>query len=452
MDRDLTEGSIGKSLLLFSLPMILGNMLQQLYNVADTLIVGKTIGAAALAAVGSAYALMVLLTSVILGLCIGSGVVFAQLYGAKKMEELKVCIFNSFLFVLFISAAINAAAFLLLERFLVWLSIPPECVEYTREYLRIIFVGLTAVFVYNFAASILRSIGNTVVPLIFLAISAVTNIVLDLGLILCFHMGVSGAAWATVISQILSAVCITVYVFLKAKRLCPERRHLHYDGGLLKRIISNSTMTAIQQSIMNLGILMVQGLVNSFGFHASAAFATVVKIDAFAYMPAQDFGNAFSTYIAQNYGAKRADRIEKGTKVAVVASVLFCAAVSLFVCCFAKQLMLLFVNAGETEVIRIGIQYLHIEGACYVGIGILFLLYGFYRGLLRAFMSIVLTVASLGSRVALAYALSAVPAVGLLGVWWAVPAGWLLADILGILYYKLRKRELLSYCRHADIS
>lgn len=444
MDIDLTEGKIGKSLLLFSLPMILGDMLQQLYNVADTLIVGQTIGATALAAVGSSYALMVLLTSVILGLCIGSSVVFAQLYGAKKLEDLKTCIFNSFLFILVVLVFINAAAFLLLERFLVWLRIPAESLDFTREYLKIIFVGLPAVCIYNFVAAILRSIGNTVIPLAFLAISALTNIVLDLVFIICFHMGVPGAAWATVIAQILAAVCITVYVLIKARHLCPEKRHMHYDRNLLGRIISNSTMTAIQQSIMNFGILMVQGLVNSFGLHASAAFATVVKIDAFAYMPAQDFGNAYSTFIAQNYGAGRGDRIHKGSVLAMAVSVIFCALASLAVCCFARQLLLLFIKPGETEVIRIGVQYLYIEGSCYVGIGVLFLLYGFYRGLGKPFMSIVLTVTSLGSRVILAYALSAIPAVGMVGIWWAVPAGWLLADGLGLSYYSVRKRALLN--------
>lgn len=444
MERDLTKGPIGKSLLLFSLPMILGNMLQQLYNVADTLIVGKTIGAAALAAVGSSYALMVLLTSVILGLCMGSGVVFAQLYGARRLDDLKTCIFNSFLFILIVSAVINIVSFLLLDHFLLWLHIPAECVDYTREYLRVILAGLTAVFIYNFFASILRSIGNTLVPLIFLAISAVTNIILDLVFILRFHMGVSGAAWATVTAQVLSAVCITVYIMIKARHLCPEKKHMHYDRVLLKLIISNSTMTAIQQSIMNFGILMVQGLVNSFGFYASAAFAAVVKIDAFAYMPAQDFGNAFSTFIAQNYGAGKPERIRKGSRVAVLTSVLFCACVSLLVCLFAGTLMLMFVKSGESQVIGIGVQYLYIEGSCYVGIGILFLLYGFYRGLSKAFMSIVLTVVSLGSRVVLAYALSSVPAIGMVGIWWAVPAGWLLADILGLWYYKVKKRELLN--------
>lgn len=184
---------------------------------------------------------------------------------------------------------------------------------------------------------------------------------------------------------------------------------------------------------MNLGILMVQGLVNSFGFAASAAFAAVVKIDAFAYMPAQDFGNAFSTFIAQNYGAKKTERIHKGIVSAMIISSAFCVFASVCVCVFAEPLIQLFVNKGETEIIRIGIQYLHIEGLFYIGIGVLFLLYGLFRGFGKAGISIVLTVISLGSRVVLAYTLSAVPAIGMTGIWWSVPIGWALADLTGIL-------------------
>ena len=441
MQRSLTEGGIAKSLIIFSLPMILGNLLQQLYNVADTLIVGQTIGTTALSAVGSSYSLMTLLTSVILGLCMGSGVVFAQFYGAKREDDMKSSIFNACIFILLVSAVINILAFLLLDQFIIWLNIPEQAVEYTREYLQVIFVGITFVSAYNFFACILRSVGNTVVPLIFLAVSAITNIVLDIVFIVSFHMGVAGAAWATVIAQALSAICVAVYFFAKEKQLCPQRQHLHLSRRLLGFVINNSTLTAIQQSIMNLGILMVQGLVNSFGFSVSAAFAAVVKIDAFAYMPAQDFGNAFSTYIAQNYGAGKPDRIRKGIWTAAKLSTVFCAAASLFVCLLARPLMLLFVKPEEVEVINIGIQYLHIEGACYVGIGILFLLYGLYRGLARSSMSIVLTVISLGSRVLLAYTLSAIPAIGMVGIWWSVPIGWALADIVGMLYYRLRFRK-----------
>ncbi|MEG2785982.1 MAG: MATE family efflux transporter [Anaerovoracaceae bacterium] len=438
MEKSLTDGKIGKSLLLFSLPMILGNMLQQLYNVVDTLIVGKVIGATALVAVGSSYALMVLLTSIILGLCMGSGVVFAQLFGAKRMDHMKVSIVNAFVFILIVSISINIVAFLLLEKFVLWLNIPSGAVEMTEEYLGIIFIGIIFIYVYNFFASVLRSIGNTAVPLLFLGISAVTNILLDMIFILCLDMGVGGAAWATVIAQGLSALSITIYFFSKSKAICPTKKHWHYDKHLLHMVITNSVLTAIQQSIMNLGILMVQGLVNSFGIATSAAFAAVVKIDAFAYVPAQDFGNAFSTFIAQNYGAKQPDRIRQGTKFAVKISVMFCIFASAWVCLFAGPLMEIFVKAGETEIISIGIQYLYIEGACYVGIGLLFLLYGFYRGIGNGVMSIVLTVVSLGSRVLLAYTLSDVATIGVVGIWWAIPIGWLLADILGFWYFKIK--------------
>lgn len=440
--KNLVDGAIGRSLIVFSLPMILGNLLQQLYNVADTLIVGKTIGAAALAAVGSSYALMVLLTSIILGLCMGSSVVFSQLYGAKQTDDMKTSIFNAFVFIAVVTVVINIASVLLLENFIVWLNIPAEAVAYTREYLQIIFAGIGFVSLYNFLAAVLRSIGNTVVPLCVLGLSAITNIVLDLVFILCFDLGVAGAALATVIAQALSAAAITVYFFAKAKPFCPQKKHMRYSKQLLRFIISNSTLTAIQQSIMNLGILMVQGLVNSFGFAASAAFAAVVKIDAFAYMPAQDFGNAFSTFIAQNYGAGKPDRIHKGSLIAMKISCLFCVVASACVCIFAKPLMLLFINAQEVEIIAIGVQYLRIEGVFYVGIGILFLLYGLYRGLGKGVISIVLTVASLGSRVVLAYLLSSVPAFGMLGIWWAVPIGWLLADVLGVWYYLAHKDRL----------
>lgn len=207
-------------------------------------------------------------------------------------------------------------------------------------------------------------------------------------------------------------------------------------------------LTSIQQSIMNFGILMVQGLVNSFGFDASAAFAAVVKIDAFAYMPAQDFGNAYATFVAQNYGADQQERIRKGTAAAVKISSAFCIAASGLVNLLARPLMLLFVNTNETEIIRIGIGYLRIEGAFYVGIGILFLLYGLFRGLGRSEVSIVLTVISLGSRVGLAYGLAAIPTAGLTGVWWSVPIGWVLADITGfILYFRCMFHDKSSHER-----
>ena len=195
---------------------------------------------------------------------------------------------------------------------------------------------------------------------------------------------------------------------------------------------------------MNLGILMVQGLVNSFGPTIMAAFAAAVKIDSFAYLPVQDFGNAFSTFIAQNYGAKQSGRIRAGLKGAVAASMGFGVVLSALVWVFAAPLMGLFVEAGEAAVIAEGVLYLHIEGAFYCGIGCLFLLYGLYRALGKPGMSVVLTVISLGTRVALAYLLSATP-LGVTGIWWSVPIGWALADAAGLGYYLARRKKLLAW-------
>ena len=210
----------------------------------------------------------------------------------------------------------------------------------------------------------------------------------------------------------------------------------------MKEIAGFSALTCIQQSIMNLGILAVQGLVNSFGTVVMAAFAAAVKIDAFAYLPVQDFGNAFSIFIAQNYGAQKTDRIQKGIRGAVAAAIGFSIAVSALVFVLAAPLMQIFIDGSETAVIAEGVRYLRIEGAFYAGIGCLFLFYGLYRAVGRPGMSVVLTVMSLGTRVALAYALSAVPAIGVVGIWWSVPIGWFLADAVGAGYYWVKRKTL----------
>lgn len=282
----------------------------------------------------------------------------------------------------------------------------------------------------------MRAIGNSVVPLVFLAVSSVLNIVLDLWFVVGLHKGVAGAAQATVIAQYLSGLGIAVYTWAGFAQVRSIGRFRSLRPERVREIISFSSLTCVQQSVMNLGILMVQGLVNSFGPVVMAAFAAAVKIDAFAYMPVQDFGNAFSTFIAQNYGARETARIRSGLKSSVCISIAFCLATSALVCIFAKPLMLLFVDAAETGIIQEGVRYLHIEGAFYCGIGCLFLLYGLYRALAKPGMSVVLTVISLGTRVALAYLLSAVSAIGVVGIWWSVPIGWALADLVGFVYYK----------------
>ncbi len=444
MNRDLTEGPVVRSMLLFAVPMILGDLLQQCYNIADTLIVGQFLGRDALAAVGSSFTLMTFLTSVILGLCMGSGALFSMRFGQRDEEALRESLCASFFFIALVTVLMNVLSYVCLDGLRTFLRVPDEVWGDMREYLFVIFMGIPAVFLYNYFASFLRAIGNSVIPLVFLAVSAVLNIGLDLWFVIGLERGVAGAAEATVIAQYLSGIGIAAYALLRLPQVRSIRNVRCLRRGRIREIISFSALTCVQQSVMNLGILMVQGLINSFEAVVMAAFAAAVKIDAFAYMPMQDFGNALSTFIAQNYGAKKSDRIRAGLKSAVHISVVFCLVISALVCVFAEPLMKIFVDAAETEIIREGVRYLRIEGAFYCGIGCLFLLYGLYRALGKPAMSLVLTIISLGTRVALAYLLSAVPAIGVVGIWWSVPIGWVLADLTGLLYYRLRRKALLA--------
>ena len=265
MNRDLSKGSVVKSMLLFAIPMILGDLLQQCYNIADTLIVGQFLGEKALAAVGSSFTLMTFITSIILGLCMGSGALFSIRFGQRDENGLKEDICASFLFITAVTILLNIIAYISLSGLRTFLRVPDEVWGDMKEYLFVIA---------------------------FLAVSSILNIILDLWFVIGLKLGVAGAAQATVISQYLSGVGIMVYTFMRYKQVCAIWKIRYLKKERIREIISFSMLTCIQQSVMNLGILMVQGLVNSFGTVVMAAFAAAVKIDAFAYMPVQDFGNA----------------------------------------------------------------------------------------------------------------------------------------------------------------
>lgn len=434
--HDLTLGNETKVMLKLAVPMIIGNLFQQLYNVADTIIVGRFIGRNALAAVGSSFSVMVLLNSIILGLCIGSSTVFSILYGAKEIDKLKNSFFISSCLIGLFSLVINFFALFFIDEILFLLRIPQEVLLDTKTYLQIIFYGIIFTSAYNYFAAIMRSMGNSMIPLIFLIISAIINIIMDIVLIVSFNMGVGGAAYATIIAQGISAIGLAVYCIRKIPIIRLKRKHLQIDMNIVKMIGNNSILSSIQQSVMNLGILMIQGLVNSFGVSAMAAFAAVVKIESFAYLPEQEFGNAFSTFIAQNHGAKEHGRIKNGIRSAIKIITIYGVAVSALIILSAKPLMSIFISSNETEILQIGTQYLFIVASFYCLIGYLFMFYGLFRGMGKPEVSIILTVISLGTRVILAYTLSSVSSIGLIGIWWAIPIGWALADILG--FYKIK--------------
>ncbi len=441
MNHDLTKGHVTGSLLTFAAPMILGNLLQQCYNIADTWVVGKFVGADALAAVGSSYALMTFLNSLLIGLCMGGGAVFSYYIGKGDRERVRICAQTAFVLIGVLAAALTLLSQGLMHPILMLLRTPTELYGMTRDYLAVVFWGIFFVFLYNYFAFLLRALGNSVAPLYFLGAASALNIALDLFFVCSLGRGLVGAAEATVIAQAVSGLGLGMYLWKKEPFYRFSLKRFLREEKPVGEICGYSLMTGVQQSVMNFGILMVQSLVNSFGPAVMAAFAATVKIDTFAYMPAQEFGNAYSIFISQNFGAGQRERVKEGTRKAMTVSAIFCGVISVLVFALARFLMLIFVDGGEAEIIRIGMQYLRIEGACYIGIGILFLLYGYFRGVNRPGVSLVLTVISLGTRVVLAYVLAAVPGVGVLGIWWAIPIGWVLADVTGVLLMRRGRKN-----------
>lgn len=444
-ERDLTTGNITTSLWLFALPLMLGNVMQQLYNLVDTWVVGRYIGDTALAAVGSSYTILTFLTSVIIGLCLGSSAFLSMAYGRRDESAIRNGMFLSFSTTGALSLCLMLVFYLFLDPIIRLLQVPPETFADMHTYLFYVFFGFFATFLYNYFSNVLRGIGNSSIPLLFLAISVVLNVALDIYFVVCIDWGIAGAALATVFAQFVSGIGITGYFLYQFPQYRLSRSDMCWNKENLRSILSLSGCTCLQQSVMNFGILMVQGIVNSFGTAVMAAFAVAVKIDTIAYMPVQDFGNAFSVFVAQNYGAQKPARIRSGVRCALVSVAVFCVIISGLVWCCAQPLMKLFVDASSIAVIRIGTQYLHIEGACYIGIGILFLLYGYYRAINRPQMSVVLTICSLGTRVVLAYCLSSIAVIGVIGIWVSIPIGWFFADMVGILFYLHLARQSAAY-------
>ena len=442
--KDLTKGSVFPTMCFFALPMIFGNLLQQCYNIVDTWVVGKFVGPGALGGVGSAFALMTFLTSVLLGLCMGSGVVFSLCFGQRDEKRLEQGICASFVLAAGITVLLTAASLLGVDAIMAWMNIPTEILDMTRIYLVLVFWGIPAVALYNFFGAYLKALGNSVAPLVFLGVATALNIALDILLVAVYPFETAGAAAATIIAQYVSGIGIGIYTIVQDARLRNAFRKFRIRKASLKEIANYSLLTCMQQSVMNLGILMVQGLVNSFGTTVMAAFAAGVKIDAFAYMPVQEYGNAFSTFIAQNMGAKKPERIRQGVRCGVGTVVVYCVVTSFILWFLAKPLILIFIDQSETRIVAEGIRYLHTVGPFYCGIGCLFLFYGLYRALGRPGISVILTVISLGARVTLSYGLSGLPEIGVAGIWWSIPIGWALADLTGFLCYRKNKERFLQ--------
>lgn len=377
--KKMTEGNVTKNIFFFTIPIFLGNIFQQMYNTADAVIVGRFSGKEALAAVGTAGPIMNILIFFVVGFSLGSAILMAEFYGAEDIEKLKKEIATTikagavFIFLL------SAVALFSIKYILILMNTPIEIMEMAEGYLRIIIIGLIFSFLYNILSAEMRAVGDSKTPLGILVIAVVLNIGLDIYFIKNLGMGVKGAAYATVISQIVAVVISLLNIYFRMPVLRLTLKEFVIDLTLLKKTMSYSLSYAVQQTIIFTGAVFVQGAVNPLGIDSIAAFNSGSRIDGFILTPGDSMGAALTTFISQNRGAGKDERIFKGFKSALTISLLYCVATAILIFIFSDSIMKIFIESSETEAIFLGKTYLKTIAFFYILTALCNTLQGFHR-------------------------------------------------------------------------
>jgi putative MATE family efflux protein len=442
MAKDMTQGSSTKILITFTVPMILGNIFQQLYNTTDAIIVGKYIGKNALAAVGVATPMISIATFFIYGLCIGTSILMSQLFGSKKYYDLKQEVSTALIAGTLLSAVISIVCIFLSKYFLILFDTPSDILKDAEVYLKIVFGGLIFSFLYNFYSGALRAIGNSKTPLIFLIISCILNGILDIIFIVILEFGVAASAVSTVLAQGIAAILCMAYVYIKIPTIKIKPKELVLNKSLLGQTIKYSWVAALQQTSLFLGRLLIQGIVNPFGTSAIASYNSVTRVDSFMLAPADSFAAAMSTYSAQNKGAGKNHRIIEGYKNANKIIAIYSIVTTLIVFFSAENIIRLFISGSETEVITIGVDYLHKMSIFYILAGFGNILQGLFRGVGKLKIPLISTTLSISVRVLLSYILA--PYFGISSVSYGIAAGWIFLVVYGSLMRSKYFKEITS--------
>lgn len=441
--RDMTEGSPHSHLWRYALPLLLGNWLQLAYNAVDSIIAGRFIGKNALAAEGIASPVMNLVILAITGLCIGAGVLMSEYFGGKEWEQLR----QSTATMLLCGTGVSVVAAVLCMAgtpgILKWMAVPEEIYDITVIYLRIIFLGMPFTFLYNALAAGLKSVGDSKTPLKFLAFSAILNAVLDLIFLGMFGFGIACSAVTTVAAEAFSAVLACCYMLRNVKELWPCREQWKIDRRMLKRILSYGGPTAFQQAVQPIGKVLIQGQVNALGVSTIAAFHAVTRVDDFACIPEQGIASSISTYIAQNRGAEKYDRIRKGFRAGIRLEVCYWLLIGTAAAVFRTPVTALFVTGeGADEVIHLGSRYLMNMSVFYLWPALTNGFQGFYRGMGKMYTTILGTVIQISIRTLCTYLLA--PSVGITGIAFACVIGWSVMLMFEIPYYFVTCRKILG--------
>ena len=436
--KDLTSGNETRLILRFATPMLLGNLFQQLYNIVDSVVVGKFIGTEALAAVGSSFPIVFSLISLIIGVASGGTIIIAQYFGARNFERVKASIGTLYIFLFWASISVTVIGIIFSGTIFRLIQLPEEIIPQAKTYLNIYFLGMIGFFGFNATSAILRGLGDSKTPLYFLILSTFFNIVFDLLFVIVFKWGIAGAAVATVISQGGAFITAVFYLNRTHEVIQISWREFKFDKDIFRKTLKIGLPTGLQHTFVSLGMTVVQVIVNRFGTNVIAAYAAATRLDSLAILPAMNFGMALSTFVGQNIGAGKTDRIKSGLKSTLLMSSVVSLAVTSIMVFFGRFLIQLFVRSSESEVILVGSEYLVIVSSFYIVFSVMFSINGVMRGAGDTLIPMFITFFSLWIvRIPVAYFLS--ERIGESGIWWAIPIAWITGAVFAYLYYRTGK-------------
>ena len=445
MRKDMMIGNPMKIILLFSIPVLLGNLFQQFYNMVDTVIVGQYLGEDALAAVGSTGCIMFLVLGFANGIAQGFGVMVSHAFGAKDFKRLQHYVALSLMLTAIVSAVLSVITVIGSRQLLLWLNTPENIVGLADSYIRVIFGGILCTMAYNVASGILRGIGDSKTPLYFLIFSSALNIVLDIFLIVVVKMGTAGAAYATVISQGVAAVLCFIVMFRKHDILRTSREDYYWDNQGILRMLSIGIPMALNYSITAIGTMILQSAVNVFGSSTVAAFTAASKVSSIATQTFPTLGTAMATYCGQNLGAGKYKRIYQGMRQAFYLCFVAAAIAALICCCAGPFMLKWFISNPSTETMSAAMQYLYAISGFMIPLGWIFIYRNGLQGLDHGFIPMLSGVVELVSRFAV-IAVAAKPC-GYMGVCFADPAAWLVTGIMLLIAYLVWKRQTVASVR-----
>ena len=422
MIQDMTRGKIAPMLFRFTVPLVLGNIFQLMYNATDSIIVGQYVGGEALAAVGTSNPIMTLAILFVSGMCMGAGILMGMYYGAKDMDTLKRQISSTMIGGFVFSLSFSFICIVFAPQILRLIQTQEAVMGIAVGYLRIIFSGLIFTFIYNYFAATLRALGDAKTPLLFLVVSAVINVIGDIVFVVAFNLGSNGAAIATVISEALSGLFCLIYVKKHVSVLNLGRDWLVFDFGLFKKTVAYGWTSAMQQATVQLGKIGIQALANTMSVEVMAAFAAVNRIDDFAYTPQQNIGHAMTSMLAQNKGAGKTGRIKEGFKTGLMFELVYGLFVGIVCLCFAGSLMRLFTK--DEAVIEHGVKYLHLIAFMYLLPALTNGIQGYFRGIGDLKITLISSMTNMGVRVLAAVPMVLVFRLGIEAFPFAYMIGW----------------------------